>query len=215
MTISSRRALLIVLAVTIAGPARAIEPTMDIFIENPLQPIFHGATNLPDGSGLMLTLSRPEIRYMAQAKTSVKVGHFTTEQFSSGGRPLNPGLYKIEISMGMAELQPKQVQAVIGDRGQKMTGNFVFPAPIGDGFWFRYATQRQIGGAPNAALDAAARAQAIADLRKWRVESCTSIIDLVNASVRAGTVTGREVRGSERQSKIDACIAETNAPPTR
>ena len=36
------------LAMTIAVPAKAMEPTMDIFIENPLEPIFHGATNLPD-----------------------------------------------------------------------------------------------------------------------------------------------------------------------
>lgn len=214
MTILSKGALFLMLAMTAAIPAVAIEPTMDIFIENPLQPIFHGATNLPDGSELMLTLSRPESGYMAQAKMSVVAGHFTTEQFSTGQHPLNPGRYKVEVSMSMAELQPKQVQAVIGDQGQRMTGKLVTPSPFG-GSVFDYVTDRQLGGPANASLDAAAKAQAIADLRKWLVESCTSNIDFVNAAVRSGMVTGRQILGAERQAKIDACTAEANSRPMK
>ncbi len=183
---------------------------MDIFIENLLQPIFHGATNLPDGSELMLTLSRPEILYMAQAKMSVVAGHFTTEQFSAGQHPLNPGRYKIEVSMSIAQLQPKQVQAVIGDQGQRMTGKFVTPA-IGGGSVFDYVNERQLGGAANASLDATARAQAVVDLREWLVDSCTSNVDFVNAAVRSGVVTGRQILGAERQAKIGACTAEANS----
>jgi hypothetical protein len=119
MTVLSKGTLLLMLAMTIAVPAKAMEPTMDIFIENPLQPIFHGATNLPEGSELMLTLSRPESGYVAQAKMSVVAGHFTTEQFSAGHHPLNPGRYKLEVSMSMAGLQPKQVQAIIGDQAKE------------------------------------------------------------------------------------------------
>ena len=212
MRIFAKATLLLILTITTPVPAEAMEPTMDIFIENPLQPIFHGATNLPDGSELMLTLSRPESGYMAQAKMSVVAGHFTTEQFSQGGHPLNPGRYKIEVSMSMASLQSKQVQAVIGDQGQKMTGKLVSPSPFG-GSDFDYLTERQLGGPANASLDAAARAQAIADLRKWLVESCTSNIDFVNAAVRSGMVTGHEILGAERQARIDACTAEANSRP--
>lgn len=212
MTMLSKGTLLLMLAVMTAVPAEAMEPTMDIFIDNPLQPIFHGATNLPDGTELMLTLSRPESGYMAQTKMSVVDGHFTTEQFSADHHPLNPGLYKVEVSMGMAGLQPKQVQAVIGGQGQKMTGKLVIPSPLG-GLEFDYVTERQLGGPANASLDAAARAQAIADLRKWLVESCTSNIDFVNAAVRSGVVTGHEILGAERQAKIDACTAEANSRP--
>jgi hypothetical protein len=202
----TKGALLLMLAMAAAVPAEAIEVTMDIFIENPLQPIFHGATNLPDGSELMLTLSRPETLYMAQAKMSVVGGHFTTERFSAEQHSLNAGRYKIEISMSTAQLQPEQVQAVIGDQGQRMTGKFVIPG-FG-GVMFDYVTERQLGGPANAPLDATAKAQVIADLRRWLVKSCTSKVDFVNAAVQSGMVTGRQILGPERQAKIDACTAD-------
>src|ERR1700693_1297371 len=101
---------------------------------------------------------------MAQAKMSVVAGHFTTEQFSAGQNPLNSGRYRMEVSMSMAELQPKQVQAVIGDQGQRMTGKFVTASLFG-GSVFDYVSERQLGGPANATLDAVARTQEIADLR--------------------------------------------------
>jgi hypothetical protein len=95
-----------------------------------------------------------------------------------------------------------------------MTGKFVIPSPLG-GSVFDYVTERQLGGPANASLDAAAKAQAVADLRKWLVESCTSSIDFVNAAVRSGMVTGRQILAAERQAKIDACTAEANSRPMR
>jgi hypothetical protein len=212
MTALTKGTLLLMLAMMAALPAEAFEPTMDIFVENPLQPIFHGSTNLPDGSELMLTLARSQSGYMAQSQMKVAGGHFTTEQFSADGAPLNPGHYKVEISMSMAALQPASVQAVIGSEGQKMTGKLVARSVLG-GFVFDYVTEKQIGGPANASMDAAARAQANIDLRNWEIKECTSNIDFVNALARAGKLTGSEIVGEERQRKIDACTADANRPP--
>jgi len=201
----------VALAMTIAVAAQAIEPTMDVFIEGSLRPIIHGSTNLPDGSELIVSISRRESKYKAQSKVKVADGHFATERFSSKAQPLNPGRYKIEVSMSVAQLQPEQVQAVIGDRGQTMSGKLVMPSQIG-GLVFNYVTVQQLGGPTNATLDAASRVQAASDKQKWVMKSCADTIDLANAAVRSGLATGHEVVGAERKARIDSCITEVNKP---
>lgn len=187
-----------------------IEPTIDLLIENPLRPIFHGKTNLPDGSELMLTLSRPETLYMAQSKVTVNAGLFRTAQFSANNQPLNPGRYKITITMAIAYLQPHRVQEIIGDHGQRMRGKFVSASPLG-GSVFEYIVQKELGGPANTAMDEVARAREITAIRKWLVDGCSSNIDLVNAMVRSGAASGRQILGAERQAKIDACTVEANS----
>ena len=204
------RAITLALALA-AGSAHALEPTMSIFVETPLRPVIHGATNLPDGSQLMLTLLRPESGYVAQSKMTVVGGHFNTERFSAGGNPLNPGKYRVQIVMIGAELQPKSVQAVIGPHGQLMVGELMKPSPIG-GPMMEYETQTQLGGPANAVLDAQAKAISNAELQRWVVESCAETIDLVDAGVKNGTLAGRQVSGAARKQKIDECIARVNGP---
>jgi|SRR5579871_5332758 len=146
-----------------AAPAstipRNLEPSMNISVENSVQAVFGGTTNLPDHTQLMLTLSRAESGYVAQTTVNVASGHFVTEPFSNGNALLNPGTYKLEVSMSIAALQPPSVQAVIGQHGERMKGKLVRPSVSGTGSVFFYATQVQLGGALNEALDAAARAQ--------------------------------------------------------
>jgi hypothetical protein len=179
---------------------------MDIFVENPLQPVVHGATNLPDGSELIVSLSRPESGYTADSKVTVQDGSFTTERFSAGGEPLNSGIYTIEISMSLAALQPEQVQAVIGDHGQKMTGKFVTTSPVGEPV-FDYKIEQQLGGAPDALLDGIARSKSNEALTRWEAQSCASITDYVNEKIKSGDLTGHQTLGLQRQEEIDACTA--------
>lgn len=211
LTATQARILAIALAVTASASAYALDPVMKVYVETPLQPVIYGVTNLPDGSELILTLSRQDSGYVAQSKMQVLDGHFKTERFSAGGHPLNPGTYQIHVSMSMAELQSRQVQAVIGQHGEKMTGKLVKPSPIG-GPMFEYVTEVQLGGAANAVLDAKARAISEAELQRWAVQSCSETIDMVNSGVRNGTLQGREISGAERKQKIDECIAQVNAP---
>lgn len=206
---TSKLTFALLATVMLASPVYAFEPTMDIFVETPLTPIFHGSTNLPDGSSVILSLTRPQSGYFGQNKFTIKNGQFKTDQFSIMGRSLNPGQYKIEISMGMASLQPANVQAVIGEVGEKLTGKYAL-AEFGE-HSFDYVTLRQLGGASNATLDANERANAKIALRDWAIAGCTTNLDYVNAGVRSGAFTGREIRGVERQAKIDKCKAEENA----
>lgn len=187
----------------------AYKPVMDIFMEDPLRPIFHGRTNLPDGAELMLTLSRPASAFLAQTKMSVASGQFVTERFSQGGRPLNPGRYKVEVSMSIASLQSLDVQAIVGEHGEKMSGPLVTPSMIGpEEQVFDFTVMEDLGGPADAALDAASKAQSMTDLRDWLARGCTTNLDFVNALVRSGAVTGTEIVGEERRRRIDECVAD-------
>jgi len=196
-----------------AARAEVMEPTIDIFVENPLQPIFHGATNLPDGTEMMFSLMRPEAGYFGESKVTVKIGHFTTDQFSTDHHPLNPGRYKVWISMTFSFLQPKQVQAVIGEHGQKMKGKYV--SQQSGETTFDYKKEIELGGPANAALDAATRAKSIADLRKWEADSCASNVDFINAVVLAGPNPDQVLVGAKRQTYIDACKADASSRPMK
>ena len=199
---------------TVATTPAAYQPAMEIFAEDPTRPVFHGRTNLPDGAELMLTLTRPESRFVAQAKMSVASGAFVTERISQGGSPLNPGRYKLEISMSLAVLQPAAVRAVVGEHGERMSGPLVTPSPIGpEEQLFDYVETVQLGGPANAALDVAAKAKSIADLRDWVARGCTDNLDFVNAMVRSGAVTGREVLGEQRRRRIEACEENARTKP--
>ena len=60
--------------------------TMSARLEGDEMPLVVGATNLPDGTALIVTLQRKESRYMAQAKTGVTSGAFRAGPFSQEGR---------------------------------------------------------------------------------------------------------------------------------
>ena len=59
---------------------------MSARLEGDEMPLVVGATNLPDGTALIVTLQRKESRYMAQAKTGVTSGAFRAGPFSQEGR---------------------------------------------------------------------------------------------------------------------------------
>lgn len=207
--------------------AIVVEMSVAVTTTNP--PVITGSTNLPDGTKLMVHLlgdppacvPRCGIEYES---ATVQSGRFTTSL--KGSLPLISGSYTIDIVM--AGVQPKAVQSVIGKFGEHLRGPYVvtleggkyvavrFPrstAQLDDeklfGLSIRYTQKIQVRA--DASSDAGARAQAVLDIRKWSVKSCTSNIDFVNALVRAGSVTGREILGAERQAKIDACIADSEA----
>jgi hypothetical protein len=172
-----------------------------------MRPVIYGATSLPDGAELIVTVSRAESKYMAQDKVIVRNGQFRTVQFSQGGQVLNPGNYAINVSMSLAELQPPEVRAVIGSKGERMTGPLVRRGQYG--ITVEYISTFTLGGAANAQLDAKARQQADDDLAQWIVKSCNDNLDLVNRMVRSGVVAGREIVGPDREKRVAQCIKET------
>jgi len=86
-----------------------------------------GTTNLPVGTGLMITvLDTPFSGYQAQDKCTVgRNGKFKAGPFSSGGKGLKEGRYAVEVLMPLPQVQPKDVQKIIGDRGQYLRGPLV------------------------------------------------------------------------------------------
>lgn len=86
-----------------------------------------GTTNLPVGTGLMVTvLDTPFSRYQAQNKCTVgRNGKFKAGLFSSQGKGLKKGRYAVKVLMPLPQVQPKEVQKIIGDRGQYLRGPLV------------------------------------------------------------------------------------------
>lgn len=205
-----RLSILVACLTLVPIDALAFEPGMDITVDGDLNPVIHGVTNLPSGAELIVSVRRPQSKYFGQDKVTVRDGKFKTERFGSTKGALEAGEYSIEVSMAMASVEPQQVQQVIGDKGQNMSGKWVEKNKM-FGSIFTYKTQIHLGGAPNPIADAAAREQAKKDLHAWQINACAEAIDIPNAMVRAGTATGRQIVGTERQKHIDACVADAES----
>ncbi|MEZ5832594.1 MAG: hypothetical protein R3D05_15580 [Dongiaceae bacterium] len=98
---------------------------MSITVEGVDRPIIIGETNLPDGTVVMVTLSRTADGYAEQDITSVQNGGFRAGPFEQHGRPLSQGLYDIQVMVPVSWMQPQHVQAVIGRDGERLEGPFV------------------------------------------------------------------------------------------
>jgi plastocyanin len=83
----------------------------------------------------MLTLSQGDYntddKWTGQTKVTVKDGKAQSEGFSNSGEKLT-GDYDLSVSMSIPKTQSDAVRAVIGDKGEYMTGPLVTAASIGD-----------------------------------------------------------------------------------
>ncbi len=109
--------------------AMAIEPWIKVRGSMPPNPQVLGETNFPDGTRLVLTLTRPDIQCADSQQVVVKDSKFHTVGICDDGQGLAPGKYNVVI----VELldQPPNVRAVIGARGEHMTGPLVRSADFG------------------------------------------------------------------------------------
>lgn len=114
------------------------------------RPTVTGTTNLPNGAHVMILLRRPWLpngrerlaiglpacgdscaaltaNCTPDSKNEacvVKNGQFSDGPFTDNGAALSPGTYILEIQMSTT-LQPPDVLAIIGSRGENMTGPLV------------------------------------------------------------------------------------------
>jgi len=100
--------------VTTPAFAQPKDFTIALALQGGARPIVAGTTNLPEGTALIVSLSRQESTYNGQAKATVVGGKFQAGPFSQKGGPLNAGKYLVWVSGSLAALQPASVQAVIG-----------------------------------------------------------------------------------------------------
>ena len=122
------------------------------------RPTVTGTTNLPDGMLLTITLKKPWLPNGAERVAAglpacgddcaplnakgrgfddliVTNGRFNYGPFTDMGAALIAGAYVLEITSPAPRLQPPEVRAVIGERGENMTGPLVgrccFADPLG------------------------------------------------------------------------------------
>jgi hypothetical protein len=159
-------------------PALAINVVLTAKADNPEHPVIVGKTNLPDGTELMVTISRKASSFMAQDKTRVMKGEFRAGPFSQNGSALNPGTYAIEISSPIASVQPASVQTVIGQGGSNLGGPLAKRSEFG-GKVIEYKTTFQVGGGKNSAsLDQVSRQQERENRHEWWLQSCRDTCNL-------------------------------------
>ena len=71
---------------------------------------------------LMLGVRGTASKYFTQDKVEVADGRIVSPWFSDAGKPLPLGLYKIEVSSPLPDLQPPAVRSVIGRSGENLLG---------------------------------------------------------------------------------------------
>lgn len=85
--------------------------------------LIRGTTNLPDGTSLMVSInSKSAPGDSFQSKVTVQGGKFKAGPFGKGGQ-LPLGHYEVDVTMLIPTVQDASVQAVIGKKGENLTGN--------------------------------------------------------------------------------------------
>lgn len=162
-------------ALLLSGVASAATPLVFLVTGNPAggRPIVEGTTNLPDGTELLLTISRKANGYRGQDKFKVQGGKFKSTQFTNHGAAFIPGKYVLEVVGPLASVQPAPVRAVIGDNYSNFSSPLIKRGSMGT--TLRYEAPLVIPGQSNSAADLAARKQAEQDKAAWLRKSCTEI----------------------------------------
>ena len=88
------------------------------------KPIVSGQTNLPSQTSLMISIDS-EDGFTAQAKAAVVGGRYQAGPFSDKGNGLKTGRYKANVMTPAMFTQPPSVQAILGKKGEKLTGSLV------------------------------------------------------------------------------------------
>lgn len=155
--------------------AHALVVTMSAKSDGGTKPSISGVTNLPDGTDLMLTITRRESSYSAQNKFKVVSGKFKSAPFTFGGEQLNPGLYKVVISTPIATLLPASTWSVVGEQGEKMSGPLVTKTSFG-GKTVKYTTTFNLGAGPSSPeKDTKSRVSVAKDKEAWIIDACRTV----------------------------------------
>lgn len=100
--------------------------------------IVTGETNLPTDTELMISLSNEATGFFAQDTTAVVAGKYQAGPLGAKSG-LTDGLYEIEITMPVPAVQPKSVQAAIGEQGE-----YLFGPLIKDSEWLGKIVEQKI-----------------------------------------------------------------------
>lgn len=138
-----------------AAYVHALDVVIKVIVTREGMPWALGTTNLPDGSILLVSLSRHEAAYSAQRTAVVSNRRFTAGPFSQKGGAIPPGDYDVEVVFGIAKSQPSAVREVVGERNEKITGSLVRESS--SGITARRLIRLNHGGSASPELDRRAR----------------------------------------------------------
>ena len=135
----------------------------------------------------MVTISRKESAYSAQAKVAVENGQFRAGPFSQKGNPLNPGSYLVDISSPLATFQPAAVRTVIGQRGEHLHG-IATNISLGERV-VAFGQIITVDGVISTSKDAQTRTEAKKDHRAWWRDACGTRCSLLQgAAAKRGEI---------------------------
>jgi hypothetical protein len=138
-----------------AGYCHALDVVIKVVVTREGMPWVLGTTNLPDGSILLVSLSRREAKYSARRTAVVSSQRFTAGPFSQNWAAIPPGDYEIEVVFGIARTQPSAVRDIVGENNEKISGSLVKESSIGT--TARLLVKLNLGGPASPELDRKAR----------------------------------------------------------
>lgn len=89
------------------------------------RPTVVGETNLPDGTEGIASIQSKTTKKEGSDKFAVQGGRFEAGPFSDGGQGLAPGSYTLDVTIAIAQVQPPQVKAIIGQNGENLRGPLI------------------------------------------------------------------------------------------
>lgn len=95
------------------------------------RPTVAGETNLPDGTEGIASIQSKTTKKEGSDQFTVQGGRFEAGPFSNGGQGLDPGNYTMDVTIAIAQIQPPQVKAIIGQSGENLHGPLVERGGIG------------------------------------------------------------------------------------
>lgn len=121
-----------------SSPSTGLPPFSDGVVLNAVvqedagrRPVVTGETNLPDGTEGMASIESKTTKKGGSDKFIVQGGRFRAGPFGDGGQGLEPGNYTLDVTIAIAQVQPPQVRAVIGQNGENLRGPLVQRDDIG------------------------------------------------------------------------------------
>jgi hypothetical protein len=90
--------------------------------------VVEGTTNLPTGTKLSVGIRNESSGYFMDAQATVANGTFrsnTIRENKASGKKLVNGTYTVDVVLVLPDLQPKEVQQVIGKNGELLTGPLI------------------------------------------------------------------------------------------
>lgn len=130
-----------------------------------------GTTNLPEGTILMTSVYRTDLAFNRDRRIEVGSGGvFVAGPFDMYSRPLPPGKYQVTLSTPSYEIQPHQVQSVVGQDYANFTGPMRVPGIAG--MLLRYETTATVEGALSEQDRKTIRDERIRDFRAQLIRNC-------------------------------------------